>query len=282
MKKLLLLFGLMSLSVLACDKSEIDVQSPTAQFLNLDPIPAEGLICGSIEDTVFHLTGGESLQFEIRFSDNMGLSQYKIDIHNNFDCHGHGGSAPGTSVPDVNNLTEDWTILDIVDLSGKEETIDRSLIVPENVTAGNYHFQIQVLDESGNDDPLANFYSLSVQHPDDNIVPEIQVDIPANSSFSATKGETVHFEGTITDNYSLSQGGNGVLYLTYTDLNSGNTFNSDIVIVFDQSVETEYNFSFDYEIPTTIVAGGYILSVRGLDGVRNVAEPVDFMVEIGG
>ena len=49
--------------------------------------------------------------------------------------------------------------------------VNRTLNVPENVTAGSYHFQIQVVDVSGNDNPAANFFSLKIKNPLDDIAP---------------------------------------------------------------------------------------------------------------
>ena len=67
------------------------------------------------------------------FRDNEALSQYKVDIHNNFDCHGHARS------------TQDWTVLEVLDIEGTEQRVSRSLSVPDDVTAGNYHFHVQVI-----------------------------------------------------------------------------------------------------------------------------------------
>ena len=184
----------------------------------------------------FDLTGGEQLKFDVIFKDNEALSQYKIDIHNNFDCHGHGGgSAPSVAPPNVENQTIDWSIIDIQNISGTSAPVNRTLDVPENVTAGNYHFQIQVVDVSGNDNPAANFFALKIKNPLDDTPPQISVDEPANSSFSVKKGENIRFIGQVTDDRSLSDGGNGVLYLAYTDLSSGNTFTTDQVFVFDET-----------------------------------------------
>lgn len=276
---MLLAAGLLLFS--ACGEEEVDVAAPGMEILNLDPEPVPAMICGTMEDTVFHLRGGETLDFTVVFRDDAALSQYKIDIHNNFDCHGHGGgSTPGIALPDVSSLTEDWTVLDIQELSGREQMVTRELRAPDDVTAGTYHFQVQVLDEAGNDNPLANFYSLKVLNPRDEEPPVISVAQPSGD-FSAGRGETVRFEGEVTDNYSLSEGGNGIVFLTYTDLSSGNTFTTETAAVaFDATVDKTYTFSLDFTVPATIQPGDFRFSLRAHDGVRNVAEPVEFLVEV--
>lgn len=276
-----LLFVAVLLIALGCKKSTADVAAPILQWTDFSPQPQSGEICGAIEDSVFVLRGGEQLQLLGTASDDAALSQYKIDIHNNFDCHGHGGSAgPGFSVPGITNQTEDWTVLDIVELSGTSQVIDRALSVPANVTAGNYHFQVQVIDESGNDNFGANFYSLRIYNPADEAPPILSVQQPADGSFSVSKGAAITFSGTVTDEGSLSEGGNGVLFLTYTDLNSGNTFLSNLVVPFGPEVSTLYTFQETFTVPNTLVAGSYRFTLRAHDGRRNVATPIDFEVNV--
>jgi len=259
---------------------DLDTTPPTLAFIELAPTPSLNLICGTEQDSVFQLLSGEELYFEVLLSDDQALSQFKIDIHNNFDCHGHGGaSTPGFSLPSIENQTADWTVLETVDVTGQEETITRRLQVPENVTAGNYHAQLQVLDESGNDIPFANFFSAIVVNSKDVQPPVIGTDEP-QSSFTINKGEQVRFVGNVIDDFSLSEGGNGVLFLSYTDLSSGNTFTTNKVFPFDDSVETNHNFDFSYTVPNTITNGSYLFTLRAQDGHRNVAEPVNFNVMV--
>ena len=158
-----------------CTGSDVDVTPPTMNVVSFNPVPRADDICGTEDPTVFHLTGGNQLTFDVTFEDDAALSQYKVDIHNNFDCHGHGGgSAPSVVIPNVANQTTDWTVLEIQNISGTTSSIKRNLDVPSNVTAGNYHFQIQVVDESGNDNPGANFFALKINNPLDSIAPKIE------------------------------------------------------------------------------------------------------------
>ncbi len=266
--------------VIGCNGGDVDVTPPSMEVISYTPVPTEEEICGTQEPLVFQLAGDGELTFDVIFSDNDALSQYKVDIHNNFDCHGHGGgTAPSIAVPNIANQTVDWTVLDIQDISGTSAPIIKTLTVPPNVTAGNYHFHIQVIDESGNDSPFVNFHSLKIKNPLDDVPPQINVQAPA-SSFSIQKGEAVNFVGQVTDERSLSDGGNGVLYLAYTDLSSGNTFTTDKAFPFDENVDTNFNFDFEYTIPQTLVAGDYRFSLGANDGVRNVASFVLFDVEI--
>jgi len=267
--------------LVACNGPESDLTPPTIDDISFVPLPGEDEICATQELLVFQLNGGDDLIFDLVFNDDVGLSQYKVDIHNNFDCHGHGGGvAPSPTAPDVNNQTTDWSIQDVQDISGLSEPVMRTLSVPANVTAGNYHFHIQVLDEVGNDSPFANFYSLKIKNPIDEIPPIINVTEPSTTSISVKKGDPIRFVGQVTDNYSLSSGGNGILYLSNTDLSSGNTLSTNTYFQFDEMVSDSFNFDFEYIIPQTLVPGSYRFSLGANDGVRNVAPFVFFDVEV--
>ena len=270
------------LFAISCSDDEPDITPPTMEVLEYNPPPGADSICGAVEQVVFRLIGGAELSFDVIFNDDEKLSQYKIDIHNNFDCHGHGGgSAPSVTVPNVNNQTTDWTVLDIQDLNGNMESIFRTLSVPQNVTAGNYHFHLQVIDESGNDSPFANFNSLKIYNPVDSVAPKIHVSEPTSRTLNSRKGDRIRFIGQVTDNRSLSDGGNGVLYLAYTKLSTGNTFSTNIAFPFDENVDRTFNFDFEYEIPRTLTSGDYRISLGANDGVRNVGAFQFFEVNVG-
>ncbi len=281
MKNLLFIALISVLQLVSCRVAEVDLMPPTIEEVSYTPAPSEDEICASQEPVVFNLKSNEELIFDVVFNDDVALSQYKIDIHNNFDCHGHGGGvAPSPSAPDVQNQTTDWSVLDVQDISGLSEPIKRVLTVPDNVTAGNYHFHIQVLDEAGNDSPFANNYSLKIKNTRDDVPPTINVQVPSTNSFSVTKGSAVRFVGQVTDNSSLSNGGNGILYLSNTDLSSGNTLSTNTYFQFDETVNDTFDFDFEYIVPQTLVDGSYRFSLGANDGVRNVAPFVFFDVEV--
>ncbi|HMQ07626.1 MAG TPA: DUF4625 domain-containing protein [Saprospiraceae bacterium] len=271
---------LLLIGINSCTPGELDLTAPTLIFLSMIPSPEPGLVCGVMEDKVIVITGGETLQFEVLLEDDQALSQYKIDIHNNFDCHGHGdGASPGISIPNTGGNTADWSLLEINNISGKEVVVNKNLKVPDHVTAGLYHFQVQVIDEAGNDDPFSNFLSIRVFHPEDKIAPYIHAELP-HATNEYKKGEKVRFKGRLTDNRPFNLGGNSVLYLTYTDLNTQNTFITSQVFILHDVADTLYEFDFEYTVPLTLVNGNYRFSLRAHDGVRNVAEVLHFQATV--
>jgi hypothetical protein len=83
---------------------------------------------------------GREIEVKATFTDNKELSEYKIDIHDNFDSHSHDKTQ---SVP--------WAEIIIGELSGKKEEINFKVKIPENTETGPYHFDIKCLDAAGNE-----------------------------------------------------------------------------------------------------------------------------------
>jgi hypothetical protein len=242
---------------------------------------SSGEICGQLETNVFFLQSGEVFSFQATFSDNIGLSQYKIDIHQNFDCHGHGeGATPALALPNRENSTEDWFLIQIDDLEGREQIRQFELPVPDHVTAGNYHFSIQVLDEAGNDTQEQDIFNLKIRNIRDTLAPTLLVDLPQTSRFTAKRGESLRFKGRVEDNRDLGEGGNGMVFLSYRNLTSGNLFATQTYQVFPPNQGTLGNFDLLFTIPTFISRGPYRFSLSAFDGVRNAAAPLLFEIEI--
>ncbi|HKK89687.1 MAG TPA: DUF4625 domain-containing protein [Saprospiraceae bacterium] len=267
--------------ILSCAEEDIDRTAPELTILDSTIPAASAEICGGMEDQVYRIGNGDTLGLNLQFKDDVALGEFKLDIHNNFDCHGHGtDQAPGVAVPDVSSATEDWSELIIEGLDGTMENLNITLMAPENVTPGVYHFSLQVIDESGNDTPLSDIFSIKAYNRKDTVPPVINAATPERSTMDVQRGDKIRLTGSVRDNRSLSDGGNGVLYLSYTDLSSGNSFLSDIIIPFDNSVQTTYEYDFEFTVPRTISSGRYRLSLSLHDGLRNIAERVEYELNI--
>ncbi|TNF28312.1 MAG: DUF4625 domain-containing protein, partial [Bacteroidetes bacterium] len=194
--------------------------------------------------------------------------QYKLDLHSNFDCHGHANKTN----------TTDWYLISIEDLSGATSTVTRQLPVPADVTSGLYHFSIQATDISGNNS-ITSIYSLQVTNGTDDEPPTLNVSAPSGTGFSVQKGTDVNFNGNLTDNLPLGIGGNGRLELRYwSQVNQ--TVNTLYTENLASSAQTSYDFNFNATVPITTVSGTYIFELRGFDGVNNPSNAVQFTVEI--
>jgi hypothetical protein len=121
----------------SCDNDNGDTKKPVINLIE----PEEG-------DSL--LIGGD-VHFEAEFSDNEMLASYKIEIHNNFDAHGHDLRA-GNAEETVN-----FTFVQTYDLSGKRnaDVHHHDIKIPENATPGNYHLMVYCADAAGNESHIA-------------------------------------------------------------------------------------------------------------------------------
>jgi hypothetical protein len=274
------LFLLLVTLAVSCQK-DIDVIRPELMLQNFSHPMISAQICGQTEDNVFLLMGGEILEFDAIFSDDNELSQYKIDIHHNFDCHGHGdGVAPGVVAPVSSGSTTIWEKLEVVDLTGSKVEKSFQLKVPENVTAGDYHFSIQVIDQSGNEPENTDIFSLKISNPNDTLRPILQINEPQSQQLIMERGNKLKVNGSLIDNAPLNQGGNSMVFLSYLDLTSGNSFSTNAFVQFNDVDAATANFELEYTIPLVWPRGNYRIFIGGFDGVRNPSEVFRIELEV--
>jgi len=267
----LLSLALISAAVTGC--SEADTEPPVISGLVITPQPSAGIICGQQEGNVIHVSTGESITVSFTVTDNEELSQYKLDLHNNFDCHGHAKLEE----------TVVWELIEIEGISGTEAQVSRVLHVPDNATAGKYHFSIQAADFFGNAAKTEIFHIL-VQNLEDTVPPTLVVTEPSVSSITlnlsdSIPNDSIRFAGTVSDNRDLEQGGNGKLELRYWRVGSPNVFML-YNILFVVGTGPSIDFDFTVTVPPTLVAADYIFELRAFDGVNNPSNTVQYNVTI--
>jgi hypothetical protein len=265
MKSLFLSATALMLLFSACQK-DLDTTAPTFDIVSLTPNAGAGTVCGAAVTNAIPITGGNNLVINFRVSDNEALGQYKIDIHDDFDCHGHDGER--TTPPNI------WLVQDVVDIDGEAQTISRTLTVPANVRAGNYHFQIKVLDAEGNENNSTPIYTLQILNPNDTESPDLVVNTPATRDISLQRGDLLTVAGVATDNAALENGKLELIYETPTgDRVTAQTY------TFSAADGNSKNFSLDFTIPNSFTAGEYHFELKLYDNVGNV-EDFDFHVDV--
>lgn len=269
MRVYLILIVLLLTAIMGCvQEGAIDTDPPLLEVLEWQPEPGEGLICNTIEEIVFRMTNEDTLRAYVRITDEGGLSELKIDIHNNFDCHGHRSS------------TQDWFVQDIIPLEGElfEDWID--IPAPNNATAGKYHFGLQATDLSGNVTDRSLFYSIDILNLSDTLPPVWEWREPmASSTVQIERGAVLQLEGTLSDNRSLSLGGNVAIEILTRRLPGGNNI-TQFQLPLDDIEDNQYNFSHEFVIPQTWLREKYELRIFAYDGVRNLAEPISVILDI--
>ncbi|MGB0430110.1 MAG: DUF4625 domain-containing protein [Bacteroidia bacterium] len=265
-----ILFFMFSIGLMqfwACGPAQNDTEVPSLQVVE-SPIIVTDSVCGSLANNVMHLRSSDSLVLILKLADNDLLSQLKIDIHDNFDCHGHA------------QKTEDWTLQQLVDLQTNNITKRMAIAVPQHVTAGAYHLTLRLLDVSGNEaEPL--YFSLKVLNSDDVIAPKMILNNPYIHNLELDKNETLNLNWQMNDNKSLGNSTNAKSVLKYLDIASGNSFTIAELVV-DDSVEIfEKKFNYKYLIPKTWISGNdYLFQIWGYDAVNNRSKPIEISLKI--
>jgi len=145
-----------------------------------------------------NFTGGNAIPFKATFSDNISLSEYRIEMHSDFDGHSHEKLS---TVP--------FYFDTIVSTTGKQHTGEFPIQIPLDVTAGKYHFIVTCIDAAGNEAEFVEL-DLQIQNSSDIIPPNLSLTSPDTSSSLLT----VNFEtdsttfllpilGTITDDQEI-------------------------------------------------------------------------------
>ncbi|MCD7963692.1 MAG: DUF4625 domain-containing protein [Rikenellaceae bacterium] len=103
-----------------------------------------------VEGAVLEIGDEHGIYFEMELSDNEMLSSYKIEIHNNFDAHGHSHSkAASETAPFF--FQKSW------DISGQRNASIHhyEIVIPEDATPGKYHLLVYCTDAAGNETNIA-------------------------------------------------------------------------------------------------------------------------------
>ncbi len=111
----------LSVSLFSCSKT--DSVKPTAELIS--PADADTFL---INDTIL---------FSAAFSDNDELTQYRLEMKNNFT--------------ELEDSLPAWKFVVVDALTGTQETVSRELIIPDTIYKGNYLLITKCVDLEGNE-----------------------------------------------------------------------------------------------------------------------------------
>jgi hypothetical protein len=193
-------------------------------------------------------TAGSDLAFAALITDNEALSQFKIDIHENFEGHAHDKT---TGII--------WSKVIIENISGIEASPTLSIPVPANAGAGWYHLIVTAVDASGNQSDFA-LRDIKIQNPADTVKPEISLTSPTENG-TYPLGQPVSVLADITDDQRI--------YIIQTRIRRPNSASN--LFSRNDTLNTAQT-TYEINIPTTgsaWTAGNYELTLRVYDGYFN-------------
>ena len=130
----------------ACDPVDIDDTKPV---IDLEADGAFPVSC----DTLYL---GETFTWTARFTDNVELGSYSLEIHHNFDHHAHSTEMTTCELDPVKEPVNPFhTIMDFDIPEGKQEfKVNQEVALPSGngsgaFDTGDYHFFISLTDREG-------------------------------------------------------------------------------------------------------------------------------------
>lgn len=205
------------------------------------------------------VNSGTTLHVEGKAKDNVGLSQLKIDIHDAFDGHSHGRLASGATA---------FSIVRIVNLSGKEAKFHEDINIPVNTLAGKYHVIVSVVDEAGNLSDIVE-RDIFIRNSTDLIPPVINLSVPVNGQVVPLNG-SLQVQASIADNEEIEE-----VKIKIKNATGNKVFEW----VSDHIHANTYDLNHSANL-TGLAAGNYKLEVIAIDHVNNTTEvDVNFVIQ---
>ncbi len=115
-----------------------------------DTTPPVIKLIAPTENGLLEIGDEHGVHFDMQLTDNVGLANYKVEIHNNFDGHTH-------SRAEESQKTVDFTFNKVWKLEGQKNTSihHHEIVIPKNATPGKYHMMVYCTDLAGNETHVA-------------------------------------------------------------------------------------------------------------------------------
>ncbi len=235
--------------LVGCDKDHNDDLTPPAIHI-VETIPelTSAEICEAQSDLVLPIEVGGTLEITMRFTDDVALGSAKIDLHHNFDCHGHKSTV--------------WSLIEIIELEGREAVVHRSFTPPDDVRPGLYHLGIMAIDEAGQE-AVPIFFDLVVRDTADTEAPEVILHQPTEGA-QVSLNAPLLIEGEITDDVDLGTGGYDLIFISPTGIEL-----SVARVDFPEDQGDHANFSHKYNIPAFVGPGEAEIKIVAHDWRNN-------------
>ncbi len=121
--------------------SETDTEYPVIDISSAQAFPKQ---CSSVDR-------GKKFTFRARFSDNLALGSFSLDIHHNFDHHSHSTEISNCEFEAVKTAVKPFLFIKDYSIpegqTSYEATVE--IEVPVDADPGDYHFMIRLTDKEG-------------------------------------------------------------------------------------------------------------------------------------
>ncbi|MFW5700868.1 MAG: DUF4625 domain-containing protein [Cyclobacteriaceae bacterium] len=244
-----------------CDDEEVDVTLPSVSNVTINDMSEN-----------IQVNPGSTMHFDAVFSDDVRLGQYKLDIHDNFDGHSHGGRTTNVDA---------WDTTFVEELIGKTQEVHQDIKVPGNAATGPYHFNLQYFDAQGNEGPLLTLDFEIVDEAEQPVITFISPDTV--NELEVAPGGSFDLVVDVADPDGLEE---VHVYLVEEhedhDHDHGRVTSEDPIWEeeFELDGAQEYQVNETIAIPATAEVGHYELKIKAKDLLGNVkVEEIEVHVE---
>ncbi|MEC3878854.1 DUF4625 domain-containing protein [Parapedobacter sp. 10938] len=141
-RKVIIAFGIFSMA-LSCSKDAetVDTEYPVIDKNFEAAFPQQ---CGTV-------LRGETFVFRAKFSDNVALGSFSLNVHDNFNHHSHSTEVEACDMGPEKTPKNAFEYIKSFDITGAPKTYEArvEIDVPMDVDPGDYHFLIRVTDREG-------------------------------------------------------------------------------------------------------------------------------------
>ncbi len=127
----------------SCSDDDRDLDKPA--------ITTDGIVASPADCDSYRL--GDTIHFCYRFTDNVELGNFNIEIHSNHDHHTHSTSSVDCPHEDEeeHEVVNPWVFNQDYQIPAakKDYVAELDIVVPQDVDCGDYHFMIRLTDRAG-------------------------------------------------------------------------------------------------------------------------------------
>lgn len=132
--------------VSSCSKEAVDNEKPVISF------GFDGAAPGPCDTARL----GDTLLVRVRFTDNVELGSFRIDIHHNFDHHSHSTEAVNCRLDPKKPADNPYVFVGVYEIPPGRQSYEATVKIPlpqQNINGwlqpGDYHFFISLTDATG-------------------------------------------------------------------------------------------------------------------------------------
>lgn len=227
------------------------------------PVIQEVKVLNSSEEVKYEFPVSSKIKFFSRYTDDLELGSYRMEIHFAGDGHRHYKIEP---FQEKATSLENWEFAVNGDLSGKEDTKTISRTVVEDAKASPYHAIFYATDDAGNFAEF-NIVNFLVTRPD---MPKIEYTSPDFNGLQLTPGGSLTISGSVIASKGVSK---IQLIIRPIEISSEDEVVNKF-ITFDGSNSTEL-FNDVIPIPIDVTIGEYMILLLASDKSGSIGESLE-------